>query len=79
MPYRSARHVAADPHLAARGAFVNVPQEDLGQQAVMRPPWRFEGGPLPPLAPAAPLGQHNDFIIEELLGGAVQREEEPQS
>ena len=79
MPYRSARHVAADPHLVARGAFVGVPQEDLGEQAVMRPPWRFEGGPLPPLAPAEPLGQHNDFIIEELLGEAVQREEEPQS
>ena len=77
-PYRSARHVAADPHLAARGAFVGVPQEDLGEQAVMRPPWRFEGAPPPPLAPAAPLGHHNDFIIEELLGGAAEREEEPQ-
>ena len=34
---------------------------------------------LPPLAPAAPLGHHNDFIIDELLGGAAEREEEPQS
>ncbi len=69
MPYRSARHVAVDPHLHARDVFVNVPQEDLGEQAVMRPPWRFEGAPLPPLAPAVPLGHHNDFIIEDLLGG----------
>ena len=69
MPYRSARHVADDPHLHARGAFVNLPQEDLGEQSVMRPPWRFEGAPLPPLAPAVPLGHHNDFIIEDLLGG----------
>lgn len=69
MPYRSACHVAADPHLAARGTFVNVPQEDLGEQPVMRPPWRFEGASLPPLAPAVPLGHHNDFIIEDLLGG----------
>ena len=68
MPYRSARHVAADPHLAARGTFVNVPQEDLGEQPVMRPPWRFEGASLPPLAPAVPLGHHNGFIIEHLLG-----------
>ncbi len=68
MPYRSARHVAADPHLTARDVFVNVPQEDLGEQAVMRPPWRFEGAPLPPLAPAVPLGHHNGFIIEHLLG-----------
>ena len=75
MPYRSARHIAADPHLHARGAFVNVPQEDLGEQAVMRPPWRFEGAPLPPLAPAVPLGHHNDVIIEDLLGGGG---EEPQ-
>ena len=75
MPYRSARHVAADPHLTARDVFVNVPQEDLGEQAVMRPPWRFEGAPLPPLAPAVPLGHHNDVIIEDLLGG---RGEEPQ-
>ena len=69
MPYCSARHVADDPHLAARGAFVNVPHDDLGEQAVMRPPWRFEGAPLPPLAPAVPLGHHNDVIIENLLGG----------
>ncbi len=68
MPYRSAGDIANDEHLRSRGFFVDVPQEDLGLQSVMQPAWRL-GKEAFPFEPGAPLGIHNRYIFEELLGG----------
>jgi crotonobetainyl-CoA:carnitine CoA-transferase CaiB-like acyl-CoA transferase len=66
--------LAADPHLAARGAFVDVVHPVIGSARVMRAPWLFSEsrceihrhGPL--------LGQDNGFVLG-LLGLAAGESE----
>jgi benzylsuccinate CoA-transferase BbsF subunit len=60
--------LAEDPHLAARGAFVDVEHPILGRQRVVRAPWRFSSwgngvryaGPL--------MGADNDVVLAALDG-----------
>jgi crotonobetainyl-CoA:carnitine CoA-transferase CaiB-like acyl-CoA transferase len=59
--------LAADPHLAARGVFVEIDHPEIGRTRVMRQPWLFSDldivirhGPL--------MGQDNDSILDAILG-----------
>ena len=59
--------LAGDPHLAARGVFVEIEHPAMGRTRVMRAPWLFSEldcrprhGPL--------LGQDNPYVLETLLG-----------
>lgn len=59
-------HVA-DPHVAARGVFVDIDHPEIGRTRVMRQPWLLSGldvalrhGPL--------MGQDNDDVLEGVLG-----------
>ena len=59
--------IASDPHVAARGVFVDIEHPEIGRTRVMRAPWLFSDlaceprhGPL--------IGQDNDYVLETLLG-----------
>ncbi len=60
--------LATDPHLVARGMFVEVEHPEIGRTRVLRAPWLFSDldcaitrhGPL--------MGQDNAYALEHLLG-----------
>jgi crotonobetainyl-CoA:carnitine CoA-transferase CaiB-like acyl-CoA transferase len=59
--------LANDPHVAARGVFIDIDHPEIGRTRVMRAPWLFSElncavrhGPL--------IGQDNDHVLETLLG-----------
>lgn len=58
--------LSRDPHVAAREAFVPIVHPLLGELRVVRPPWRMEGAEI--REPAPLLGQHNDYVLGEILG-----------
>jgi benzylsuccinate CoA-transferase BbsF subunit len=74
-PSRDGRDLYADPHLKARGAFVTVNHPELGPLELVGPPFRISGLDLP-VRPAPLLGEHNDYVLREILGlGADEVEE----
>jgi len=60
--------LAGDPHLAARGTFVDVAHPVLGQQRVMRAPWLFSSWGNGVRGPGPVMGADNDAVI---AGGLV--------
>ena len=66
-PSRDALDLFHDPHLRARGAFVEIDHAELGPRQFVGPPWKMSGCEVE--AQHAPLlGEHNDFVMRELLG-----------
>jgi crotonobetainyl-CoA:carnitine CoA-transferase CaiB-like acyl-CoA transferase len=57
-----------DPHLAARGFFETVTDTEAGEHRYVGRPFRLLGTPLGTYLAAPLLGQHNAFILCELLG-----------
>ena len=63
----------------ARGIFQEVEHPLIGKSVVVGPPWRFDGERHGAERPAPLLGQHNDFVLREVLGlseSEVERLEE---
>ena len=60
--------VLADPHLAARGAFVEIEQPEVGTFANTRTPLHFSGRERGPLRHAALLGEHNHEVLRDIAG-----------
>jgi crotonobetainyl-CoA:carnitine CoA-transferase CaiB-like acyl-CoA transferase len=58
--------LAEDPHVAAREVFVPIVHPKLGPLRSVRPPWRMRGAQIKEPAPL--LGQHNAYVLGELLG-----------
>lgn len=66
---KTVREVARDPHLEARGFWVDVDHPRRGRTRVPISPIRLHtGGPSEIRAPAPTLGQHTDAVLAELLG-----------
>lgn len=62
-PVMTFEALASDPHLDARGVFVDVHHPELGRQRVMRAPWLFSSSDCA-IRRAGPLmGAHNDEIL----------------
>lgn len=64
----SSWHTRNDPHLAARGYFVEMEQEIVGRKPVIRLPWLLSPGPNGRYFPAPLLGEHNDVVFRDILG-----------
>lgn len=60
--------LVTDPHLAERGLLVDIEHPRLGPRKVVSPPWRFSQTPAEVTHPSPLLGQHNDYVLKELLG-----------
>ena len=63
--------IAADPHLRARQAIVEVQEPDGKTRAAVRAPMRLSKGPEVGIDRGTPrLGEHEDYVYGELLGMA---------
>jgi crotonobetainyl-CoA:carnitine CoA-transferase CaiB-like acyl-CoA transferase len=68
-PVKTVREVVQDPHLEARGFWVDVEHPRRGPTRVPISPIRLHtGGKAEIRAPAPTLGQHTDAVLAELLG-----------
>ncbi len=63
-----------DPHLAARGFFVEIEHPEAGTRRHPGPMARFARMPLTPVrGPAPTLGQHNEEVLRGVLGLGEER------
>jgi len=68
-PVKSAREVTRDPHLEARGFWVDIKHPRRGPTRVPISPIRLHtGGKAEIRSPATTLGQHTEAVLAELLG-----------
>jgi crotonobetainyl-CoA:carnitine CoA-transferase CaiB-like acyl-CoA transferase len=68
-PVKTAREVSRDPHLEARGFWVDVDHPRRGPTRVPISPIRLHaGGKAEIRSPAPTLGQHTEVVLAELLG-----------
>ncbi len=68
-PVKTAREVATDPHLEARGFWVDVDHPRRGKTRVPISPIRLHtAGKSEIRSPAPTLGQHTDLVLGELMG-----------
>jgi len=66
-PSRDARDLMRDPHLRARGVFVELDHPETGPRDFVGLPWQMSGCQ-PALKRSPLLGEHNDYVFGELLG-----------
>jgi crotonobetainyl-CoA:carnitine CoA-transferase CaiB-like acyl-CoA transferase len=66
-PSREGRDLYADPHLKARGAFVKINHPEIGELELVAPPWKLSDLETP-TGHAPLLGEHNQYVLGELLG-----------
>ncbi len=64
----SAREVAADQHLEARGFFVRLPHPETGPYTHAGMPWHFSATPVSVRRPAPQLGEATEYVMKEVLG-----------
>lgn len=64
----SSRDVLDDPDLVSRGYWRRVDHPVIGQIAIARPPFRFDGPEMPELRRPPLLGEHTAEVARELLG-----------
>ena len=57
-----------DEHLAARGFFTWDEHPVQGRAKMPAQPWRMSGTPLSITRPGPRMGEHNGYVLEELLG-----------
>lgn len=69
-PSMTGKDLAADPHLVARGAWQPVVHPVLGRQRVQGPPWILSDTPAVIHSPSPLLGQHNEYVLQGLLGAS---------
>ncbi|PKB67772.1 MAG: hypothetical protein BZY81_03845 [SAR202 cluster bacterium Io17-Chloro-G4] len=62
--------LANDPHLIARGAWQRLEHPVLGRQTVQGPPWILSETPASIHSPSPLLGQHNEYVLQGLLGAS---------
>jgi crotonobetainyl-CoA:carnitine CoA-transferase CaiB-like acyl-CoA transferase len=58
----------SDSHVVARDMIQEVEHPLLGNQLVVRGPWRLGSGDGPPLKPSPMLGEDNEVVLAGLLG-----------
>lgn len=64
----SAKDVAGDQHLDARGFFVRLRHPEIGVFTHAGIPWRFSATPVTVRSPAPQLGEATEYVFKELLG-----------
>ena len=66
-PSREARDVYADPHFRKRNVFLQIEHPEIGQLEIIDSPWKISGLEKPNRH-APLLGEHNDYVLKDLLG-----------
>jgi benzylsuccinate CoA-transferase BbsF subunit len=70
LPVQTSLTVSSDPQVIERGVLTRVTHPVVGERIVTGPPWRFEGAGIH--SPAPLIGQHNDYVLGEILGMSRQ-------
>ena len=68
MPVMNIEDQFADPHLQERQFYVDIEHPHVGAEWLYGMPWLLSDTPGGVRAPAPLLGQHNDFLLRQLLG-----------
>lgn len=66
-PVSDTAEVLADPHLTERGFVAHVEHPAAGARPVLSLPWTTDGRRVDDLRPAPTFGQHNQWVLKELL------------
>lgn len=66
-PSRDWQDIYADPHLHSREAFIKVEHPELGPLELVGVPWKMSDC-APPHNRAPLLGEHNDYVLRQILG-----------
>ncbi len=64
----SEESIASDPHVLARGFYPEVEHPVVGRRRVVGVPWRFESADVGIRAPSPLIGQHNRYVLGDILG-----------
>jgi len=72
----SAKDLLRDPHLKARGFFQRIHRQEVGMHPYPSLPMRSSQQPYPMGRPAPLLGEHNQYVLGELLGMTQDQIEE---
>jgi crotonobetainyl-CoA:carnitine CoA-transferase CaiB-like acyl-CoA transferase len=67
-PVLTAGEVIADPHLEARAFWDTVDHPEAGTYRQVSTPWKLSKHPRCGTSPAPGLGEHNRYVLGELLG-----------
>ena len=67
-PVMSVFDLVASPHLLERGYFVDIDHPEVGPRMTPGIPVKFSGMPNLNYYAAPTLGQHNEFILKEIVG-----------
>ena len=66
-PVYDSAEVLADPHLLERGFVAEAEHPVAGKRPVLTLPWAADGSRGDTLRPAPTFGQHNEWVLKELL------------
>ena len=58
----------ADPHYRARQVYVEIEHPRVGVETIYNVPWKLSATPGAVCRPAPSLGEHNTYVLGELLG-----------
>jgi crotonobetainyl-CoA:carnitine CoA-transferase CaiB-like acyl-CoA transferase len=67
-PVLTAAEVLADPHLEACAFWDTVDHPEVGMYRQVSTPWKLSKHPRSSTSPAPGLGEHNHYVLGELLG-----------
>jgi crotonobetainyl-CoA:carnitine CoA-transferase CaiB-like acyl-CoA transferase len=67
-PVQTCKDLVNDPHLNSRDFFVRLEHPEVGVRTHAGIPWHFSSTPLAVRRPAPLLGQHNEYVVKEILG-----------
>jgi benzylsuccinate CoA-transferase BbsF subunit len=68
MPVLDGPALVQDEHLRARGILQPLEHPIIGEKLTLSPPWKFSRTPAEIRRPGPLLGEHNQYVLGELLG-----------
>ena len=68
MPVMNIEDQFLDPHWQARQTYAEIEHPHLGAEWIYGVPWLLSDTPGSVRSPAPLLGQHNDYVLRQLLG-----------
>jgi len=68
MPVLDGPALVQDPHLRERGVLQPLDHPAIGEKLTLSPPWRFSRTSVQIRRPGPLLGEHNQYVLGELLG-----------
>jgi benzylsuccinate CoA-transferase BbsF subunit len=67
-PSLDGKDMLANPHVTARGFFVELEHPEVGKRRHLGIPWKMSRTPCEVRRPAPCLGQDTEYVLEEILG-----------